>query len=84
MKILKILLILLVPAFGIVSCEKSDLKPGCGNAHNKQEQKNDNTAPTQVNSRLAVGIEESIESTDVVGSGDDDRDGGDKKTKKIR
>jgi hypothetical protein len=83
MKILKILFILLVPALGIVGCQKSDIKPDCPN-HSESSSKTTNTdesAGSTVGARSANVSFEDEEGTSVVGSGDDDRDGGDKKKK---
>jgi len=81
MKILKILLILLVPALGIVGCQKSDTRP-CSNHSAEKTESTDNTA---VSSKFTLSEQaEEVGSTPVVGSGDDDRDGGDKKPKKLR
>ncbi|HOZ87240.1 MAG TPA: hypothetical protein PL029_05750 [Bacteroidia bacterium] len=100
MKILKVILILLVPALGIVSCAKSDRKPRSCSEHKTEdktaakttasddklisdEQISDNqttdiqTAARGMNSPLLT----EDENTSLVGSGDDDRDGGDKKKK---
>jgi len=76
MKFLKFILILLIPAMGLVSCHKSDAKPGCGN-NNSQ-----NTEETNVGARFADPDMQTKETPQIVGSGDDDRDGGDKKQKK--
>ncbi len=82
MKILKILLILLVPAIGIVGCKKSDTKPECSHSSNKGTDSNavDNSAAA---GRFGDISEGDTNSEPIVGSGEDDRDGGDKK-KKLR
>lgn len=84
MKILKIVLVILLPALGIVSCQKSGLKPrGCSEHSTEQKESNSISDDKSSGDRIIMGeaIEEG-QSTDVIGSGDDDRDGGDKKTKK--
>ena len=85
MKILRILFILLIPAFGFVGCQKSDVKPSCQH-EDKSSQASDDNSQGNVGSRTVnmngdfeSGDDE--ESTDIIGSGDDDRDGGDKKKK---
>lgn len=80
MKILKIFLILLLPAMGLVGCKKSDHRPGSCSNHSSKQTNNET-----VNAKLTDSADELIdESSPVVGSGDDDRDGGDKKQKKVR
>lgn len=90
MRILKILLILLVPALGFVSCKKSELKP-CNHAPAAAQTNSGNTTTSDVvpvNSRLMspsnadITVTDGNGGTDVLGSGDDDRDGGDKKKKR--
>lgn len=85
MKILKILFIILVPALGIVGCQKSDVKPDCpkhtesnSTVNNNSESANTNVGARGVN--VSIDGEEEDGST-VVGSGDGDRDGGDRKKK---
>ena len=108
MKILKILLIILVPAIGIVGCQKSGLKPRCNKPatvavtepgdNNVVSAKKANTSSTvvvaaeadsnvNVSARIVGGTVVDDETVtepflNFVGSGDDDRDGGDKKRKK--
>ena len=77
MKILKILLILLVPAIGIVGCRKSECNPKATTT--KQTDSGSNT----VGARETEITDQGNQGGDVVGSGDDDRDGGDKKAKKV-
>jgi hypothetical protein len=80
MKILKICLLLLLPAIGVVGCKKSDHRPGSCSDHSSKQTNNET-----VNAKLIISSDEVIDiSTPVVGSGDDDRDGGDKKQKKVR
>jgi len=85
MKILRIILILLIPAFGFVGCQKSDIKPSCQH-EDKSSKESDDNSQNNVGSRTvnSTGDFESGDdegSTDIIGSGDDDRDGGDKKKK---
>jgi hypothetical protein len=90
MKILKIFLILLVPAFGFVGCQKSNMKPSCqGHETNAPEAaskasddngSNDNQ-PQSRNASPEENVDGDENTTDIIGSGDDDRDGGDKKKK---
>lgn len=92
MKILKALLVILIPAFALVSCEKSQIKPSC--SHEATTPATDNSASdagkTQTGSKGNKGIttedagNDGNGSTSIVGSGDDDRDGGDKKKKIFR
>ena len=74
MKILRVLLILLVPALGIVGCRKSDIKPGC--SENTSVPATQEGTP-EISGRMINGveIEEEEEGTTIVGQGDDDRDG---------
>lgn len=95
MKILKIAVILLLPAIGFVGCKKSDIKPANpASTSAAPVAANENNATTiteeytdQSGSRTGDGgeviLEEDGNITGVVASGDDDRDGGDKKHKKI-
>lgn len=99
MKIAKFLLILLVPALAIVSCQKSTIKPGCatheaeGNEQTvsskaskssydaePQTPKQDNKNATRVvrTNDETLGEGGDGEPTDIIGSGDDDREGGKK------
>jgi hypothetical protein len=94
MKILKIVVILLMPAIGFVACKKSDIKPvnpASAPAAAVAAPENVNTNTTEVyteetNARVGDSEETVLEEegniTGVVASGDDDRDGGDKKHKK--
>lgn len=78
MKFLKIALIVLLPAMGIVGCKKSGTKPECSSNKSKQ------TENTEVGSRFGDIPDEEGSPATLVGSGDDDRDGGDKRQKKSR
>lgn len=102
MKIAKFLLILLVPALAIVSCQKSTIKPGCSGAEHETSgneqtvsskssrinaEADTQTSPKQVNREAARTVKANEESlgengdgdpTDIIGSGDDDREGGKK------
>jgi hypothetical protein len=103
MKILKILLIVLVPAFGVVSCQKSDIKPRNCQDHEDSAPAvaSKNAASSDVNTEddssdqtydhsakkvggVVVDSPGSESGTEIIGSGDDDRDGGDKKKKIVR
>lgn len=99
MKILRIFLILLIPAMGIVGCKKSALTgKHCSeqpeNVSNGTADKPEASTP-EVSGRFAgAGIEgeggegefesggEDDGPANIVGSGDDDRDGGEKKKKR--
>ena len=81
MKFLKIIVIVLVSAIGFVACEKSECKPKereCGGT-------NENTTVNKTNKGNTDNSNTSVNKTpsnlEIVGSGDDDRDGGDKKKK---
>jgi hypothetical protein len=107
MKLIKFLIIILVPMAVAVGCHKSGVKPRCNQDHSQSQPENtDKSAITEsvVNPQLAspvvregegqtgsttFGINgengstgESDNDTDVVGSGDDDRDGGDRRKKR--
>lgn len=81
MKILRVILILLVPAMGIVGCQKSDVTP---KKCSEKPEAGSYTAPesTGLATDGSVSGGPTGPSTDIYGTGDDDRDGGDKKTKK--
>ncbi len=88
MKILRILLILLMPALGFISCTKSGIKPSCNGEHHQTENSvsqpaasDDAAAPVSAGRRGNNPLLDEDKSTSLVGSGDDDRDGGDKKKK---
>jgi hypothetical protein len=70
----------------IVSCQKSDMKPGCHNSSEKNQDQSNNT--TEVNSKFGASSSTLDDSNntgiEIVGSGDDDRDGGDGRKKKSR
>lgn len=90
MKFIRIFSVFLLLAFVFVSCEKSDIRPmNCG-THETTEVKTNTTndqQPQQVNGRVMGAADETTpaepEIDDIVGSGDDDRDGGDKKAKAV-
>lgn len=69
MKILKILIVLLLPVLGMVSCSKSSLKPTTSSE----------VSNTDVNN---AGLNAARDG-EIYGTGDDDRDGGDKKKKQV-
>jgi hypothetical protein len=79
MKILKILLIILVPAIGIVSCKKSNVAPR--DCATKNSASSTDSQSSRFNSNVTLTGDDDYQSTDVVGSGDDDRDGGDRPKK---
>jgi len=79
MKILKTILILLVPVMGLLSCEKTTCKPN----EPASTSNSSNTSNGDVSGKFGESASNGG-TTDLVGSGDDDRDGGDKKPKKTR
>jgi len=84
MKFLKILLILLVPALGIVGCHKSDTKPSsCSSSSNKESEQKLTDNGQSAGRYGDMSEDDETGSDPIVGSGEDDRDGGDKK-KKLR
>ena len=95
MKILKICVFLLVPALGFVACQKSNIQPANPASTPAAtvaapEQVNANTTEAsyteEANYRMTESesvLEDDGNITGVVASGDDDRDGGDKKQKKV-
>jgi len=85
MKVLRILLIVLLPAVGLVGCCKSKCKPRCETSNSSTTNPNDPSIEAEgdiVASRTAGPVVEPTENGDLVSSGDEDRDGGDKKKKK--
>lgn len=81
MKILRLLLIILVPAMGIVGCAKSDVKP-CNKSHETESPVYTAPESTSLSTDQPVLTGGGGSSTDIYGTGDDDREGGDKKSKK--
>ena len=79
MKFLKIALIVLLPAMGIVGCKKSGTKPECSSHKSKQAENTED-----VGSKFGDIAAEEGTSVTLVGSGDDDSNGGDKRPKKSR
>lgn len=82
MRFLKIVLVLLIPAMGFVACEKANTRPCSEKSSTSQ------SGTSDVNGKVVAGVyvddnASGSNGTTIVGSGDDDRDGGDKK-KKIR
>lgn len=82
MKILKIFIVILIPALGIVGCRKSDCKP-----HGTSS--NTTTTASPEGSQVIAGrsispnaVVKDDKSNELVSSGDEDRDGGDKRKKK--
>jgi hypothetical protein len=79
MKILKLAFILLISTIVIAGCQKSNCNPaGHKGTANTEENSNNN----EINGKIRVISIDGDKGTTVVGSGDDDRDGGDKKAKK--
>jgi hypothetical protein len=85
MKMFRILALVFVLAVSVTACRKSEIRPHkCGGA-----EKTEQTETAPVNGRVGTSSiyqDESVETgeymvNDIVGSGDDDRDGGDKKAK---
>jgi hypothetical protein len=91
MKNLKALVISLFVVFAFASCEKSDVKPKCSHSSSSTEQQPSN-GDQNVSGRLrssspttgtTLSNNGNINPNDIVGGGDDDRDGGDKKPKTV-
>lgn len=92
MKTLRILLIVLIPALGFVACQKSNVKPtvtpaqentsGVTNSNNLNARANDNLGNDGLNDNTNVNSSYAGSEGEIYGSGDDDRDGGDKKKKR--
>ena len=86
MKILKIVLIVLVPTLILVGCEKSHIKPGgCTRGEDSVKATTveaEKDAPTTAGKSSKDVKEDNEDPEDIIGSGDDDREGGDKKQKK--
>ncbi len=85
MKTIKIFFVILVPVLGLFSCQKSDIVPKtCGTvstAEQPAESAPVNGRLKQVTTSTVTIGEKQPEIDEIVGSGDDDRDGGDKKAK---
>jgi hypothetical protein len=79
MKILKLVSVLLVSTIAIVGCKKSESKPACSQGKVNNE---DNSNGNEITGKITVISIDGDKGTTIVGSGDDDRDGGDKKAKK--
>ena len=78
MKALKIFLLVLIVGFGVAACEKSTIKP----CTVSEQQSNATVSDQQVNARIKNPTNNGTgdpQTNEIVGSGDDDRDGGDKK-----
>lgn len=91
MKFLKIFFILFIPAVSIVGCKKSDCKPAMNSSSAPSSASvaapSNNVVVSDpnvngANARRMVGGLNSGDGTTILGSGDDDRDGGDKGKKK--
>ncbi|WP_317899822.1 hypothetical protein [Aurantibacillus circumpalustris] len=72
----------MIPAFGFVGCHKSGVKPRCGN-HSNTESKSTSESTSQASGKFGDLLveDDNTEGGAIVGSGDDDRDGGDKPKK---
>jgi hypothetical protein len=86
MKSLKILFVVLLVVSAFVACEKSNVKPHSCSHSSSQSQPAPNDQP--VNGRIknsapssTVTVHSTSTPDEIVGGGDDDRDGGDRKTK---
>jgi hypothetical protein len=85
MKTIKIIALVFVLALSVTNCAKSKAKPRC--SHEKEQQTQNNTTSTPTGRISSSSMEENqvdLGQDDpkfIVGSGDDDRDGGDKKPK---
>ena len=77
MKILKLVFVLLVSTIAIVGCKKSECKPA-----SSQGTVNTEGNSNEITGKINVVSIDGDKGTTIVGSGDDDRDGGDKKAKK--
>lgn len=86
MKILKILFILLIPAVSIVGCRKAALKPAATNPASPASVSTTNVQSSESGARSieTSSVDEIKKGSDIVGSGDDDRDGGDKRKKAVK
>lgn len=83
MKILKTALLLLLPAIALVACSKSQLKPADPASTTETSTTVNNSANTNMSARPANQVSTSgTNPVSIVGSGDADRDGGEKKLKK--
>ena len=87
MKILRILLIILIPAMGIVGCRKSYIQPAspggheCSSKSSATSSSNDNVAGREALDPIEEP-ELGGDATEIYGSGDDDRNGGEKRKKR--
>ena len=78
MKTTKIFLILLLSAATFISCQKSELKPCTHSSETEKVTSNDAASAA----RSSESVDQNTGPSDVVASGDSDRDGGDKRQKK--
>ena len=88
MKSIKILFTVILSVVIFTACQKSDKKPAaCGFEKSGQTETSINTQPAgrMQGSALSEGgtTKENFVPAEIVGSGDDDRDGGDKKAKAV-
>ena len=83
MKIFKIIVLVLITSMCTVSCKKSACKPHT-NATATSSTSASEQSPAPIGRSISPNavIEDNV--SDLVSSGDEDRDGGDKKKKKIR
>lgn len=80
MKILKIVLVILIPALGFVGCKKHQCMPASPAAETTEiSAEADNTTLGAKSNEVSIKDDKG---GDVVVTGDDDRDGGDKRQKK--
>ncbi|MBS1634893.1 MAG: hypothetical protein JST26_03155 [Bacteroidetes bacterium] len=92
MKTFKVIVFMIVASLAIVSCRKSDLKPTCNHSNTetqsttttgKSSNRTANSDGSGDNSGTTVTVSGTIDNG-IYGGGDDDRDGGDKKHKKLQ
>lgn len=86
MRVLKIFLVALISSLAFVACDKTNVTP-CNKEKHEQTKSDNNEASTPAaRSTESIGEDEGDDNGDngvtIVGSGDDDRNGGDKKQKK--
>jgi hypothetical protein len=81
MKIFKVLTIILIASIGFVACEKRSCEPNDTNKNEATKTANRTSKGNTDDSNTSVNINSS--NLEIVGSGDDDRDGGDKKKRNL-
>jgi hypothetical protein len=86
MKNLRVLFIIAFVVFVFASCEKSETKPKCSHSSSTTEQQpttGDQNVSGRIKSSASTSgtpvVTETPNPLDIVGGGDDDRDGGDRK-----